>query len=225
MWRTLRQLSTKPGFTLIELLIVIAIILILIAIALPNFLSAQLRAKVADVRGCQRTIRTANEAYHADFRYYAPDVDGNELVPGSFWAWKDMWRRLPYLNSCDSEICTYMMLTTPIAYMKEFCFEPFIGRTDRSAIPGNKKLAFFEYSTPRHQGNGPGSFSYETAKRYGLGYVMISMGPDLGPNYDWENGWLTLGRRTYIPSSPIYSPTNGVRSVGDIVTTNRGPEG
>ncbi|MBE7490114.1 prepilin-type N-terminal cleavage/methylation domain-containing protein [bacterium] len=34
------------GFTLIELLIVIAIILILISIALPNFLEAQLRAKV-----------------------------------------------------------------------------------------------------------------------------------------------------------------------------------
>ncbi|MBW7937580.1 MAG: prepilin-type N-terminal cleavage/methylation domain-containing protein, partial [Candidatus Omnitrophica bacterium] len=39
-------LPKKAGFTLIELLIVIAIILILISIALPNFLEAQMRAKV-----------------------------------------------------------------------------------------------------------------------------------------------------------------------------------
>jgi len=38
--------TPKKGFTLIELLIVIAIILILIAIALPNFLEAQIRARM-----------------------------------------------------------------------------------------------------------------------------------------------------------------------------------
>jgi len=44
------------GFTLIELLIVIAIILILIGIALPNFLSAQTRAKVTKVTGDMRSV-------------------------------------------------------------------------------------------------------------------------------------------------------------------------
>lgn len=47
--KTLRR--NRPGFTLIELLIVIAIILILIAIALPNFLEAQIRAKVTKAKG------------------------------------------------------------------------------------------------------------------------------------------------------------------------------
>jgi prepilin-type N-terminal cleavage/methylation domain-containing protein len=56
----------KTGFTSIELLIVIAIILILIAIALPNFLEAQIRAKVARVRADQRTIATALESYSLD---------------------------------------------------------------------------------------------------------------------------------------------------------------
>lgn len=46
----------RKGFTLIELLIVIAIILILISIALPNFLEAQVRAKVANTMGELRSL-------------------------------------------------------------------------------------------------------------------------------------------------------------------------
>ncbi len=42
----IKRMRARTGFTLIELLIVIAIILILIAIALPNFMEAQMRAKV-----------------------------------------------------------------------------------------------------------------------------------------------------------------------------------
>lgn len=49
----------KKGFTLIELLIVIAIILILIAIALPNFLEAQIRARVTKANGEMRSLATA----------------------------------------------------------------------------------------------------------------------------------------------------------------------
>ena len=60
----------RRGFTLIELLIVIAIILILIAIALPNFMEAQIRARVAKVQGEHKSLQTAIEEYRTDWPMY-----------------------------------------------------------------------------------------------------------------------------------------------------------
>ena len=60
----------QNAFTLIELLIVVAIIAILAAIAVPNFLEAQTRAKVARVRSDQRTLATALETYNLDNNGY-----------------------------------------------------------------------------------------------------------------------------------------------------------
>ena len=68
------------GFTLIELLIVIAIILILIAIALPNFLEAQNRARLTKAAAHMRTIETAARAHLADYGFVYTDYNGpNQL--------------------------------------------------------------------------------------------------------------------------------------------------
>ncbi len=104
--------AAHKGFTLIELLIVIAIILILISIALPNFLEAQIRAKVAKCKGEIRSITTALESYYLDFKTYPAESEDNayqrlRLERGLFW------------------------LTTPIKYMTYMPRDTFAQQDDK----------------------------------------------------------------------------------------------
>ena len=67
-WQTLRKRS--KGFTLIELMIVVAIIAILAAIAIPQYKRFQAKAKAAEAKTNLGAIATAEESYHAEHDKY-----------------------------------------------------------------------------------------------------------------------------------------------------------
>ncbi len=100
--------KSQKGFTLIELLIVVAIIGILAAIAVPNFVNAQIRAKLSKVKSDIRALAQAHEMYNLDNNSYPPESE-NDIFTG---------RRSR--NSSGLFFLTY-----PIAYMSTIPHDPF----------------------------------------------------------------------------------------------------
>ncbi len=73
--------NKQKGFSLIELLIVVAIILIIAAIAIPNLLRSKMAANEASAVGSLRTINTASVAYSTTYGNYPPAL--TNLGPAS----------------------------------------------------------------------------------------------------------------------------------------------
>ena len=197
-----RRSIVSRAFTLIELLIVVAIIAILAAIALPNLMEAQTRAKVSRAKTDMRTISLALEAYSADCTRYPYPLGrtGTSALA------------LEYVAE----------LTTPIAYLQTVqLIDPF--------KPNWKAFYDAEPSVPFMGGysycNWNGGFgehsSHVTGHSMFLCYVLSSVGPDRDSNHVY---WLPEYLRSQRDGPDIiadgfamlYDPTNGTNSRGDI---------
>ncbi|MCC5877314.1 MAG: prepilin-type N-terminal cleavage/methylation domain-containing protein [Candidatus Sumerlaeia bacterium] len=208
------------GFTLIELLIVVAIIAILAAIAVPNFLEAQVRSKVSRVRSDHRSLATAIETYYVDNNQYpawtsqfAQSADQGYYqgtTPQNFGA---TFR----IRSTATE--RLLTLTTPIAYVTSYFPDPF----------ADVRGTTFRYFSD------------------GRGWILGSFGPNVnqaaGGNLKWHNAASAnfnintraansietiYDSRVSQPSELLiaggepnqpaftYDPTNGTVSAGDV---------
>jgi len=74
--------KNQKGFSLIELLIVVAIILIIAAIAIPNLLRAKIAANQAGAVGTLRTISSAEQTFSSRFKDGFRDVPHSVGRPG-----------------------------------------------------------------------------------------------------------------------------------------------
>jgi prepilin-type N-terminal cleavage/methylation domain-containing protein len=78
--RTRSSESDRQGFTLIELMIVVVIIGILAALALPRFNFAATKAREKEAMTLLKQIHSLQEVYRADFGHYAATVDDLRVV-------------------------------------------------------------------------------------------------------------------------------------------------
>ena len=91
----MKRFRSKGGFTLIELLIVIIIIGILAAIAIPMFLNQRNKAKDASVKEGVHSIQIGIQSYAVDNGdTYLPAVSSSTLA-----SYIDQWPNNPFTNS------------------------------------------------------------------------------------------------------------------------------
>lgn len=219
-----RLRKIQPGFTLIELLIVVAIIAILAAIAVPNFLEAQTRAKISRVKSDQRVVATAVEAYTVEW----------SVTPIGFWESKQ-WQPSNFgIGEDAAMIYIYAQMTTPIAYMTSAPLDPFsLGtKITHTGKETTNYLAakLYAYNSIRHQTlqKRPMADIYQKAFARGGTWMIHSLGPSYGYSAD-TRGKQIARIPAHEPSTSqlmgypelIYNASNGTKSFGYIIRDNK----
>lgn len=180
------------GFTLIEILIVVAILTILAAIALPNMLEAQTRSKIARVRSDMRTLRTGLEAYRVDYEEYIHDWNSNDV-------------------NVNNDVDTWRQLTTPVAYLSSIPYSPFVSRNHHHNPYGPQEVYIY--------GGPPDAWYGELGLHYILGSPGPDQYSDFLFDLTTVRA---IEAREPLGMDKLYDPTNGTLSKGDLLCSAKG---
>lgn len=185
----MRTTRRQSGFTMLELTTVGLIIMTMVVIALPNFLEAQIRAKVTSEQAELSLVATALEEYYINYRKYPPNVAPKTAEGG-----------IEGDGDPASRGAALLVLTTPVSYLSSLPVDPFAG----SGIPADSWFDYVNFV----------DLSGTTAPRAGFAmeghaaYTVVGLAPDGIPNMVAE---------TFPPYGIQYSPTNGTKSDGDML--------
>ena len=199
------MMTKRHGFTLIELLIVVAIIGILAAIAVPNFLNARTRATIARVQGDHASLATAIESYSVDNSHHP----------------------CPELASDDGQVTTWPYylpdsLMVPVSYIAEAKIVDPFGRPpgDLPGLVSRYRFKVFRCQT-RTNLAGQESPGAKAARSFLGEWMVVSHGPNHW--LDLPRGFADGGNETdwfWLP----YNSSNGILSNGDIIRANGVPQ-
>ena len=182
------------GFTLIELLVTVAIIAILAAIAVPNFLEAQVRSKVSRASADMRTLATSIESYVVDNNHYPPENWPGPNLVYLPWAWMESTPNLLRLTR----------LTTPVAYIASVPTDYFASADDPLNQLHPRTYHYVSVNDPLNPGDRVFFAGMNEEKRRMM-WMLQSCGPDHGadgvesstywqyPRYDATNGSVSIG--------------------------------
>ncbi len=207
------------GFTLIELLIVVAIIGILAAIAVPNFMNAQIRAKVARSQADMKSMGTAIGSFRIDQNTLLVDFwdEGTPLALERLKKWG-----LCSVDNLDDAVrnqpCILANLTSPVSYLSSIPSDPFFGKVTNTSDRLVTALAgtyFYGDNDPVVPGEDHGFAALKVglAKQFDLQHLregqwaLLGVGPDSTAE--------ELGSSAN-PRGIPYESSNGLRSTGDI---------
>lgn len=208
------------AFTLIELLIVVAIIAILAAIAVPNFMEAQVRAKVARAKSDMRTMAVGMESYAVDWN--------RVLISGTEWRTNGALPGGPHDIGGDAALSA---LTTPVSYINAVLKDPFV--INVGAINAGTGATIYNRRTFIYLSGYSSDVmrraqaKYKNAYERGYRWSIHSFGPTRNQrgNSNVPNLLLGVTNNDATVVDSVYDTTNGTKSAGFIIRTSKGDFG